>query len=29
MSRMNEMWLEEAYPVEIPQVVIVEETTNE
>lgn len=29
MSRMNEMWLEENYPVEIPQVVIVEESADE
>ena len=29
MVRMNELWLEENYPVEVPQIVIVEEATNE
>lgn len=29
MSKMNELWLEENYPVEVPQIVIVEEATSE
>lgn len=29
MVRMNELWLEENYPVEVPQIVIAEEATNE
>lgn len=25
MSKMNELWLEENYPVEIPQIIVVDE----